>query len=222
MGVAAVGHRRKLLAAIAALRGPPPSAARAPRRGAGRPRQAPPGDAGAGQGADGHGAERRQLTVLFCDLAGSTALSARLDPEDLREVMAAYHRAVAEAVRAAGRLRRQATSATACSPTSAGRRRTRTTPSAPCAPASPRRRPSRAWRPPPGRWRRASGSPPGSVVVGDVCRRGRGARAGRGGRDAEPRRPAAGAGRARARSSWTASTRRLRGACSSARDLGDA
>jgi len=37
-------------------------------------------------------AERRQLTVLFCDLVGSTALSARLDPEDMREIMGAYHR----------------------------------------------------------------------------------------------------------------------------------
>src|SRR5919199_6616854 len=43
-------------------------------------------------------AERRQLTVMFCDLVGSTALSARLDPEDLREVIAAYHRCVAEVV----------------------------------------------------------------------------------------------------------------------------
>jgi class 3 adenylate cyclase len=43
-------------------------------------------------------AERRQLTVMFCDLVDSTALSARLDPEDLREVIAAYHRAVAESV----------------------------------------------------------------------------------------------------------------------------
>src|SRR4029077_965053 len=43
-------------------------------------------------------AERRQLTVMFCDLVGSTALSARLDPEDLREIIAAYHRAVAEVV----------------------------------------------------------------------------------------------------------------------------
>jgi hypothetical protein len=44
------------------------------------------------------GAERRQLSVMFCDLVGSTALSTRLDPEDLREVYAAYHRAVAEVV----------------------------------------------------------------------------------------------------------------------------
>ena len=44
--------------------------------------------------------ERRQLTVMFCDLVGSTALGARLDPEDLRDVMAAYHRcATAEVIR---------------------------------------------------------------------------------------------------------------------------
>jgi class 3 adenylate cyclase len=43
-------------------------------------------------------AERRQLTVMFCDLIGSTALAARLDPEDLREIVGAYHRRVAETV----------------------------------------------------------------------------------------------------------------------------
>lgn len=43
-------------------------------------------------------AERRQLTVMFCDLVGSTALAARLDPEDLREIIGAYHRCVAETV----------------------------------------------------------------------------------------------------------------------------
>ncbi|HME21712.1 MAG TPA: AAA family ATPase [Acetobacteraceae bacterium] len=43
-------------------------------------------------------AERRQLTVMFCDLVGSTALSAQLDPEDLREVYATYHRTVADTV----------------------------------------------------------------------------------------------------------------------------
>ena len=52
--------------------------------------------------AEEDAAERRQLTVLFCDLAGSTALSARLDPEDLREVMAAYRRVVTKAVRGQG------------------------------------------------------------------------------------------------------------------------
>ena len=83
IGVAAVGHRRKLLYAIAALGASAPTAAvSAAAFGASRP-------------AD---AERRQLTVMFCDLVGSTALSARLDPEDLREVIAAYHRAVAEVV----------------------------------------------------------------------------------------------------------------------------
>ncbi|HTB43259.1 MAG TPA: AAA family ATPase [Acetobacteraceae bacterium] len=49
------------------------------------------------------GPERRQLTVMFCDLVGSTPLGARLDPEDLREVIAAYHRTVtAEVIRAGG------------------------------------------------------------------------------------------------------------------------
>ncbi len=43
-------------------------------------------------------AERRQLTVMFCDLVGSTALSTRLDPEDLREVIAAYQRCAADVV----------------------------------------------------------------------------------------------------------------------------
>src|SRR5262249_7304349 len=44
-------------------------------------------------------AERRQVTVLFSDLVGSTALSAQMDPEDLREVIAAYHKCVSEVVR---------------------------------------------------------------------------------------------------------------------------
>ena len=44
------------------------------------------------------GAERRQLTVMFCDLVGSTALSARLDPEDLREAIGTYHKCVTEMV----------------------------------------------------------------------------------------------------------------------------
>jgi class 3 adenylate cyclase len=43
-------------------------------------------------------AERRQLTVFFCDLVGSTALASRLDPEDLREIIGMYHRCVAETV----------------------------------------------------------------------------------------------------------------------------
>src|SRR5688500_10699870 len=44
-------------------------------------------------------AERRQLTVLFCDLVGSTSLSEQLDPEDLRDVIQAYQRACSEVVR---------------------------------------------------------------------------------------------------------------------------
>src|SRR5438270_5702976 len=43
-------------------------------------------------------AERRQLTVMFCDLVGSTALASRLDPEDLREVIGAYHKCVADVI----------------------------------------------------------------------------------------------------------------------------
>jgi class 3 adenylate cyclase/tetratricopeptide (TPR) repeat protein len=83
IGVTSVGHRRKLLAAIASL-GAAPHAATV---------MAAPSDAPAP--AD---AERRQLTVMFCDLVGSTALSTRLDPEDLRELIGAYHRAVADAI----------------------------------------------------------------------------------------------------------------------------
>jgi class 3 adenylate cyclase/tetratricopeptide (TPR) repeat protein len=47
-------------------------------------------------------AQRRQITVMFCDLVGSTALSTQLDPEDLREVMAAYHKCAAETVTSFG------------------------------------------------------------------------------------------------------------------------
>jgi class 3 adenylate cyclase/predicted ATPase len=47
-------------------------------------------------------AERRQLTVMFCDLVGSTALSARLDPEDMREIIGAYHGCCAEYITKAG------------------------------------------------------------------------------------------------------------------------
>src|SRR5215471_1028016 len=47
-------------------------------------------------------AERRQLTVMFCDLVGSTPLSARVDPEDLRTIIGAYHRGVTEIVEGFG------------------------------------------------------------------------------------------------------------------------
>src|SRR5262249_46477967 len=87
LGVISIGHRRKLLAAIAALRGGTDAALNAPATSQQAERL-----------ATSVGAERRQLTVMFCDLVGSTALSARLDPEDLREVIGAYHRTIAETV----------------------------------------------------------------------------------------------------------------------------
>src|SRR6266699_1927960 len=87
LGVGFVGHRRKLLNAIAALRadantkGPLPDTLPTIDRS--------PKDA----------AERRHLTVMICDLVGSTALSARLDPEDMRAVIDAYHAACARITR---------------------------------------------------------------------------------------------------------------------------
>ena len=80
LGVTLVGHRRRILTAIAELS----TAAAAIPATAGTERQLPAVEAL--QGA----AERRQLTVLFCDLVGSTAMSARLDPEDMREIIRAY------------------------------------------------------------------------------------------------------------------------------------
>jgi class 3 adenylate cyclase/predicted ATPase len=92
LGVTSIGHRRKLLAAIAALREKP-----APADEKTAPIKAPnPAEDPAGLSVST--AERRQLTVMFCDLVGSTQLSTRLDPEDLREVIGAYHHAIAEIV----------------------------------------------------------------------------------------------------------------------------
>src|SRR6202162_3679055 len=81
-----LGHRRKLLAAIGDLSpagpaSPPPALAEPKSQDV---------------------AERRQVTVMFSDLVGSTALSARMDPEDLREVISAYQKCVAETVRRFG------------------------------------------------------------------------------------------------------------------------
>jgi class 3 adenylate cyclase len=76
-------------------------------------------------------AERRQLTVMFCDLVGSTELSARIDPEDLREIIGAYHRTVAEVVSEFDGS--PGIWATGCSSISVTRRRTRTMPNARCA-----------------------------------------------------------------------------------------
>ena len=47
-------------------------------------------------------AERRQLTVMFCDLVGSTAMSARLDPEDMRGIISVYHRCCADRIGGCG------------------------------------------------------------------------------------------------------------------------
>ena len=80
LGVSIVGHRRKLLDAIAALQNKT-SAAETPAE---------------------HHAERRQVTVMFSDLVGSAALSARMDPEDFGEVVSAYHKCIAETVQRFG------------------------------------------------------------------------------------------------------------------------
>src|SRR5436309_2478105 len=87
LGVGIVGHRRKLLDAIAALHAD--ASAKAPR-----PEALPAADITAKDTA-----ERRQVTVMFSDLVGSTALSVRMDPEDLREIISAYQNCVAETVR---------------------------------------------------------------------------------------------------------------------------
>jgi class 3 adenylate cyclase/predicted ATPase len=89
IGVGPVGHRRILLEAIAALRAD--AAGKAPSADAATTSATPsvsPEDR----------AERRQVTVMFADLVGSTALSARMDPEDLREVISAYRKCAAETV----------------------------------------------------------------------------------------------------------------------------
>jgi class 3 adenylate cyclase len=82
----ALGDRLKILRAIRELgAGAPPAA---------RPVLGPPKPEGA--------AERRQVTVMFCDLVGLTALSTRIDAEDLREVISAYQKCVAETVQRFG------------------------------------------------------------------------------------------------------------------------
>jgi class 3 adenylate cyclase/predicted ATPase/DNA-binding winged helix-turn-helix (wHTH) protein len=85
LGVASIGHRHRLLDAIASL---------------GKGQQAVETSSAASLGPHaviGEG-ERRRLTVMFCDLVGLAALSTRADPEDLREVIGAYHRCVADTV----------------------------------------------------------------------------------------------------------------------------
>ena len=79
LGISSIGHRRKLLDAIAELPRPESSAQREPE-------------------AAPRAAERRQLTVMFVDLVGSTELSARLDPEDMGAVIRGYQQCCAEVV----------------------------------------------------------------------------------------------------------------------------
>src|SRR5262245_18634869 len=82
-----LGHRRIMLAAIADLARAAESKAQPAVGSETRPHD---------------GAERRQVTVMFSDLVGSTALSGRMDPEDLREVISAYQNCVAQTVRRFG------------------------------------------------------------------------------------------------------------------------
>jgi class 3 adenylate cyclase len=88
LGVSIVGHRRKLLDAIAAL------------RTANNPEAAPVTQSAAPQATAVREAvgERRYLTVMFCDLVGSTAISARLDAEEWRDLVSAYLDAASAAV----------------------------------------------------------------------------------------------------------------------------
>src|SRR6516164_9196539 len=81
IGVASLGHRRQLLRAIRELKSAPE-----------------PGTVAAAPIALHDTAERRQVTVMFSDLVGSTALSARMDPEDLREVIFCYEKCATETV----------------------------------------------------------------------------------------------------------------------------
>src|SRR3984957_20399868 len=93
LGVTMVGDRRLLLDAIAALREPTAPAVKAGGDVL---------DAGLIRGTEAAAtaeAERRPLSVMFCDLVGSTALSSRLDPEDLREVIRTYQACVATTIK---------------------------------------------------------------------------------------------------------------------------
>jgi hypothetical protein len=126
LGTTSLGHRKRLLKAIAVLRctgrdaQPLPAAVPVPG-----PRSA--------LGETTASPERRQLTVMFIDLVGSTALSSRLDPEVMRDVLRAYQNVVAGEV---GRFEGYVAKFMGDGfwSTSAGPRRTRTRPSGPCGP----------------------------------------------------------------------------------------
>src|SRR5262252_9036957 len=89
LGISSFGHRRRLLNAIAALGGAPATGDVAHSAVSVTSAPASPTTIDA---------ERRQLTVMFCDLVGSTPLSTRFDPEDLREIVGSYNRCVADTV----------------------------------------------------------------------------------------------------------------------------
>jgi class 3 adenylate cyclase len=113
IGITSVGHRRTILSAIQALGGEPGHAG---------PEAPPPATA-----VPHREAERRQLTVLFCDLVGSTELSRKLDPEDMGTVIRAYQDTVAgELARFEGHVAKYMGDGVLA----AGPRRMRTTPSA--------------------------------------------------------------------------------------------
>ena len=91
LGVSIVGHRRVLLDVITDL-----------RSGTKTEQASPEASSTTAEPAKDTAAERRQVTVMFSDLVGSTALSARMDPEDLREVISGYQKCVAETVQRCG------------------------------------------------------------------------------------------------------------------------
>ena len=94
LGVTAVGHRLKLLDAIAALRAEPGVKAPSPAAALAGQSATPPSAASVAQAAG----ERRYLTVMFCDLVGSTSISAGLDAEEWRDLVGAYLDAASAAV----------------------------------------------------------------------------------------------------------------------------
>ncbi|HZZ24541.1 MAG TPA: adenylate/guanylate cyclase domain-containing protein [Roseiarcus sp.] len=101
LGVTIVGHRRKLLDAIAALGAAsrpaaPPAAAGPPATLSARAMSSQP------QPGSGGDAERRPITVMFCDLVGSTSLAAKLDPEDWRNLVNTYLDEASKAVAGLG------------------------------------------------------------------------------------------------------------------------
>jgi class 3 adenylate cyclase/tetratricopeptide (TPR) repeat protein len=100
LGVQLIGHRRKLLSAIAELR--VSDAAYMENQQFEQSYLPAQRSADSTSGESPSGAERRQLTVMFSDLVGSTALSTRLDAEDLREIIATYQRCCAEVIREFG------------------------------------------------------------------------------------------------------------------------